>query len=1062
MNLSSLAIRQPVFTTMMMAALLVLGLFSYRRLNIDEYPDVSIPIVSIQTVYPGAGPDAVEREVTRTIEEAINTIEGIDQITSTSLEGVSVVVAEFDLDVDDNIAAQDVRSKMDQIRRDLPLAVEPPVIEKFDPSAKPIASLALISTSMPIRDMTAFADDVVKPRLEAVPGVASVTITGGLEREVQVRLRPASMEALGIGTTDVLGALQRQNVEVPAGRLERSERETLVRVQGRLQRPEQFGDVIVAVRHGTPVRLREIADIVDAEAEERSVALVNGDRAVGLDIRKVSGTNTVAVAEGAREALAEIDGELPAALELRMVQDNSTFIEDSVRDVKIALLLGAILTVVVVFLFLGDWRATTITALSLPVSVISAFLIMDALGFTLNTMTLMALSLSIGFLIDDAIVVIENIVRHKHSGKTAMEAAEEATREIVLAVTATTFTIVAVFVPVAFMEGIVGKFFYQFGLTVAWAVLVSLFVSFTLTPMLASRWSGDEAAGDEAAGADAAGDEAAGADAAPGRLDRISAFIDHRMDRLATAYRNGLAWALSHRRTTVLVAVASLVAALFLLPVIGGEFMTSSDRGYFYVQLDAPADASIDYTRRKVAEADARIRQVPGVAHTYATIGGGMMARVDEGEMLVSLVARGDRSLNQTELMTRVREVLRPIHGIRASVLESGKMGEVAKPIQIDIRGRDPAELARLSAETMALMRDVPGAIELESTLAESRPEQQIEVRRELAASVGLSVGQVAAAVRTAVAGEDATTWEAPNGEMYDVTVRLPEEWRTGVADLGRLPVASMARAPLTGRAVAIPLAQVADIRSGTGPSQIDRKKLERVVTVQANTAPDANVQQVSGEARAKLAGVELPDGYTVTLAGETEDFEETRGSVGTALLLSVILIYMILASQFGSFTHPLTIMVSLPLSLVGAFLALLLTGDTVNIMSMIGIILLMGLVTKNAILLVDFARERIADGMPRREALLDAGQVRLRPILMTALTLIFGVLPVALAVGQGAEFRAPMARAVIGGMTTATLLTLIVIPVVYTYVDDAVARLKHSTGRASTPAAAVEARSTS
>lgn len=1048
MNLSSLAIRQPVFTTMMMAALLVLGLFSYRRLNIDEYPDVSIPIVSIQTVYPGASPDAVEREVTRTIEEAINTIEGIDQVTSTSLEGVSVVVAEFDLDVDDNVAAQDVRSKIDQIRRDLPLAIEPPVIEKFDPSAKPIASLALISASMPIRDMTAFAEDVVKPRLEAVPGVASVTITGGLEREVQVLLRPASMEALGIGVTEVLTALRQQNLEVPAGRLGRSERETLVRVQGRFRRPEQFGDVIVAVRDGTPVRLREVADIVDAQAEERSVALVKGDRAVGLAIRKVSGTNTVAVAEGARETLAEIDEELPAGLELRMVQDNSTFIEHSVRDVKIALLLGAILTVVVVFLFLGDWRATTITALSLPVSVISAFLIMDAMDFTLNTMTLMALSLSIGFLIDDAIVVIENIVRHKQSGKPAMEAAEDATREIVLAVTATTFTIVAVFVPVAFMEGIVGKFFYQFGITVAWAVLVSLFVSFTLTPMLASRWSGEENAG---------------ADVEPRRLDRVSAFIDRRMDRLATAYRNGLAWALSHRRTTLGVAVASLVAALFLLPVIGGEFMTSSDRGYFYVQFDAPADASIDYTRRKVAEADARIRDVPGVAHTYATIGGGMMARVDEGEMLVILVAKGDRSLNQTELMTRVREALRPIHGISASVLESGKMGEVEKPIQIDIRGRDPAELARLSAETMALMRDVPGAIEMESTLAESRPEHQIEVRRELAAAVGLSVGGIAAAVRTAVAGEDATTWEAPNGETYDVTVRLPEEWRTGVADLGRLPVASMARDPLTGRAVSIPLAQVADIRSGTGPSRIDRKNLERVVTVQANTAPEANVQQVSGAARARLAGVELPEGYSVTLAGETEDFEETRGSVGTALLLSVLLIYMILASQFGSFTHPLTIMVSLPLSLVGAFLALLLTGDTVNIMSMIGIILLMGLVTKNAILLVDFAKERIADGMPRREALLDAGQVRLRPILMTALTLIFGVLPVALAVGQGAEFRAPMARAVIGGMTTATLLTLIVIPVVFTYVDDAMARLKHSTGRAdTTPTAAVEARSTS
>jgi hydrophobic/amphiphilic exporter-1 (mainly G- bacteria), HAE1 family len=1028
MNIISLAIRQPVFTTMVMAALVVLGLFSYSRLNIDEYPDVSIPIVSIQTVYPGASPDAVEREVTRVVEETINTIEGIDQVTSMSLEGVSVVVAEFKLDVDNNVAAQDVRSKLDQIRRTLPSDIEPPIIEKFDPSAKPILSLALTSTSMALREITALADDVVKPVLEGLAGVASVELVGGLEREIQVRLDPARMEGLGIGTSEVIGALQRQNLDVPAGHLERSERETLVRVQGRFQSPGEFGDVIIAMRSGVPLRLREVADIVDGGQEARSLALLDGEIALGLDIRKVSGTNTVGVAEGVKEAIDEIAAGLPDGVELRLVQDNSTFIEDSVRDVKIALLLGAILTVMIVFLFLGDWRATTITALSLPVSVISAFLIMDALGFTLNTMTLMGLSLSIGFLIDDAIVVIENIVRHRRAGTPPAQAAEEATREIGLAVTATTFTILAVFIPVAFMDGIVGKFFYQFALTVAWAVLVSLFVSFTLTPMLAARWTGSA-------------DSANAHRVTP--LTRVSAIIDRRMDWLSARYHGLLGCALDHRRATVGIAVASLVGALALLPAIGGEFMTSSDRGYFYVFLDAPADASITYTQRKAVEVDQRVRALPGVAHTYTASGGGSMGTVDRGEMLVKLTAKKDRSLNQQQLMQQARSSLAVIHGIDVSVLEAGKMGLVEKPIRIDIRGPELAELERLSAVALDRMSGVAGAIELESTLSDTRPEYRVRVQRETAASIGLSVAQVAAAVRPALAGENATTWEAPDGSLYNVVVRLPDHGRTGLADLGRIPVASLIQGPGAPGAVIVPLAQVADVEVGTGPARIDRKGLQRVVTVLANTAPGANVQQVSATAQETLKSLDLPAGYTMSLAGENEDFEETRASVAAALLLSVLLIYMILASQFGSFSHPLIIMISLPLSLVGALLALFLTGDTVNIMSMIGFILLMGLVTKNGILLVDFAKERMEAGAPRREALLEAGRIRLRPILMTAMTLIFGVLPVALALGQGAEFRAPMARVVIGGMITATLLTLVVIPVVYSYVDELMDRMR-------------------
>ncbi len=1031
MNIIRIAIRNPVFTTMTMAALIVLGLFSYQRLAIDEYPDVSIPIVSVQTIYPGAGPEAIEREVSRPIEEAVNTIEGIDRVTSTSLEGVSVVVAEFDLDTDDNVAAQDVRSKLDQIRRELPAEIDPPVVEKFDPAAKPIVSLALFAKERSVLELTTFAEDVVKPRLETLGGVASAEVVGGTEREIRVTLLPSRLQGLGLGVADVMTALRRENLEVPVGSLTRGDVEELVRVAGRMESPADFAHVIVAVRDGSSVRLGDVATVADTTEEVRSVALVNGARAVAIDVRKVSGSNTVAVAEAVREALDGLREEIPAGVELGVVQDNSTFIENAVADVEIALLLGAMLTVIIVFLSLGDARATAITALALPVSVISAFIVIDALDFTLNTMTLMGLSLSIGILVDDAIVVIENIVRHRREGSPPREAAETATRELALAVTATTLTIVAVFVPVAFMEGLVGKFFYQFGITVAWAVLVSTFVSLTLTPMLSAHWlRSDEA-------------KAANRKGVLSRAYRVVSRFEAALDRLGVAYRTWVAWALDHRKSTLGVATASFVGAMALFPFIGGEFMTSSDRGFFFVVFDAPAGASLVFTERKARELDARLRDLPGVSYTYATVGGGLEGSVEHGEILVKLVPRNERASSQAELMVVSRGALDPIHGVDVSVLESGKMGLVEKPVQLKVQGPDLARLEGLAERLIPILRDVPGAIEVESSLTGAKPEYQLRVRRDLAAEIGLTVGQVAAAVRPAVAGEDVTTWEAPDGESYDVVVRLAAGDRDSPADLERLPVTAVRRDPGTSGWVVVPLAQVAEIRPADGPTRIDRENLQRVVTVSANVAPDANLQSVSGEIRERIGAAEVPAGYSTRLAGETEDFEETAASVVAALVLSVILIYMILASQFGSFTQPLAIMMSLPLSLVGAFVALLLTDDTMNIMSMIGIILLMGLVTKNGILLVDFTNQRRRAGDPRREALIAAGGLRLRPILMTAFSTVFGVLPVALALGEGSEFRAPMARAVIGGMTTATLLTLIVIPVVYTYIDDLTAWLR-------------------
>jgi hydrophobic/amphiphilic exporter-1 (mainly G- bacteria), HAE1 family len=1024
MSPSRVAIGQPVLTTMVMAALVVLGIFSFRRLSVDEYPDVSIPIVSVQTAYPGASPEAVEYELTRPIEEAINTVEGVDLVTSTSLEGMSVVVAEFDLDVDQNVAAEDVRARLEKIRRTLPADAEPSVIEKFDPSARPIVSLALFSDRLPIGELTSLAEEALKPRIESVAGVASVEVVGGLRREIRVELHPARMEAVGVSMEQVLAALRSQNTEVPAGRLEHGNTEQVVRVRGRLAEPEEFGGVVVAVRGGAPIHLREIAEIRDGTEEERSVARVDGTRAVALDIRKTPGANTVAVAEAAMAMAGELAAELPDDVALRVVQDNSTFISDAVRDVQIALVLGATLTVLIVFLFLGDLRATAITALALPVSVVSAFIIMDALNFTLNNMTLMGLSLAIGILVDDAIVVIENIVRHRRAGKSARQAAEEATGQLVLAVTATTATILAVFVPVAFMGGIVGKFFYQFALTVAWAVSVSTLVSLTLTPMLASRWFDSGPAPTEAA-----------ADAAATR--RTRALLDAGFERLGVAYRRAIGWALNRRKTTLGIAGAALAMAAILLPLIGGEFMSQSDRSQFHVHFETPPGSSLAYTQGKAEEIEDLVGALPGVAYTYTTIGAGSDGAVEKGSMLVRLVAKRERDDHQFAMIEHARRELAPLHGVSVSVLQAGRMGLVEKPVQVDIRGRDVEELERLSVAVAGQMQEVAGALEIESNLTVGRPEVRIDVLRSLAAELGLTVGQIASILRPAIAGEAATTWEAPNGETYDVRLQLPAEHRSSPADLGRLPITTAAPAPGAGGSTVVPLAQVAEIAVGTGPSRIERKGLERVATVSASVADGANLKKVSDEIRRRAATLEIPAGYSIELGGETQDFEETRGHVLEALILSVILIYMVLASQFGSFAHPLAIMVSLPLSVVGALLALLLFGNTLNIMSMIGIILLMGLVTKSAILLVEFTNELRAEGVERREALITAGQTRLRPVVMSALSTIFGMLPVALAIGAGAEFRAPMARAVIGGLTTSTLLTLIVVPVVYTYFDD-------------------------
>jgi HAE1 family hydrophobic/amphiphilic exporter-1 len=1020
-GISGLAIRRPVFTAMVMLGLIVLGLFSYRQLAIDQYPDVDIPVISVQTTYPGASAETIEREVTRRLEEAFNPVEGVDRITSNSLEGVSLVVVEFELDRDADAASQDVRAKIESIRRDLPEDIDPPIVQKFDPAQQPILSLALSSDALSIVDLTTLADEDVRRTLEGVRGVGEVRLAGGLEREVRVSLLPDRLEAVGVSVNEVMAALAAQNLEVPAGRVEREGSEHLVRVTGRITEARQFEDVIVASRSGEPIRLRQIARVEEGNEEERSIALYDGRRAVALDILKVSGANTVEVAELVQEAVAELHETLPAGVQLDIVRDNSVIIRQSVEDVIHELVLGAILTIVIVMLFLNDWKATAITSLALPVSVISSFVIMGALGFTLNVLTLMALSLSIGILIDDAIVVVENIVRHRQMGKDHFTAAGEGTREIVLAVLATTLAIVAVFVPVAFMGGIIGRFFYQFGITVAWAVLVSLFVSFTLTPMLSAWWGlNPHDPGHEAGNP----------------LTRTIAKFNRWFDNQAQRYRGIIRWALGHRKATLGLAAAAFAGALLLFPFIGGGFFPASDASEFAVTFETPEGSSIAYTEAKADDIRRRIDTIPGVDYTYVTVGAGATGTVTNGDVYVKLVPPGERDASQQEIMVAARDALAPVAATEISVLEAGGLGGAQAPLAIELRGPDVRELQRLSEIVMAEAQQIPGVVDLQSSLGALQPEYRIEVDREVANEVGLDIGSIAQTIRPILAGATATRWEDPTGEERDVVVQVAPEYRTSVEDIATIPVATTQRGP-DGAAVTVPLGDIAAIEFSGAPAQIDRNGLQRVATVSGSTSPDLSVAEASALIRERLATIDMPGGYSATLGGETEQLEETTGYVLESLVLAVILIFLILASQFESLTQPFAIMLSLPLSLVGVLLALLITNDTLNMMSMIGVIMLMGLVVKNAILLVDNANERRALGRSRFDALIEAGAVRLRPIMMTTLAMIAGMTPIAMAMGEGGGFRAPMARAVIGGLITSTLLTLVVVPVAYTYFDD-------------------------
>ena len=1023
------SINNPVFATMVMVAITVLGVFSYLRLKVEQMPDVSLPFVYVQTTYPGAAPEAVEADVTKPIEYAVNQVSGVKRIFSNSREGRSDVFAEFRLSTNVSQAVQDVRDRIATIRASFPRDVKDPQVFRVEnENSQPVVSLAVMSQTTGLRELTSLTDQTIVKSLENLPGVARIDINGRVTRQILIQIKPNAMTALGLGVDQVINAIREANQDVPAGRITKGSSDSVVRVEGKIKDPVQFGRIIVAQQGGGPVFLAQVADVIDGEKEQDSISRINGHPAITLDIQKAQDANIVETGRNVQAAVAVLKARLPADVEVRVTYSRADQVESAVNRVKSTIVEGGILTVLIVFFFLHSWRSTIITGLTLPLAVVATFIALNAFGFTLNFLTLMALSLTIGLLIDDAIVVRENIVRHVAMGKDHATAAREGTDEIGLAVMATTFAIVAVFVPIAFMSGLVGRFFFQFGVAVSVAVLVSLFISFTLDPMLSSVWP----------------DPPASRFSRVPWLGRIMDRVEQGIDWVHRVYGDVLAWALGHRKSVLAIALSTFVASFLIVPLVGTEFIPEVDQGFISLRLNTPVGSSLDYSNGKVLEAEQTLKQFPEIALAMTTVGtedGRNYARIN-----LKLADARDRNRSQKDLERAIRAALKPIPGIELTFGSD-------RPIWFNLLGPDPDTLSKLAQEFSAKVAQVRGIADLETSDKAANPALSIRLNNDAAADLGITVQQVGGTVRPLLAGDTISYWLGPDGQNYEVNVQLSKDRRQLASDLGNLYLTTNKRGP-DGQMRMVPLRQVAELVESTSPQIIKRQDLQRRVGIYANVE-GRPAGDVGSDVQKIAADMALPPGYRLSAAGQQQDMQESFQAAVAALGLAVIFIYLILASQFASFTQPIAIMASLPFSLIGVFLALLLTGTTLNIFSIIGFIMLMGLVTKNAILLVDFANRSRRAGASLSDALLTAGQVRLRPILMTTAAMIGGMLPLALGLGDGGEQQAPMGRAIIGGVITSTLLTLIVVPVIYTYLDGWSERRKRSRAARAVPALA-------
>ena len=1011
MTLSEICVRRPVFATMITSACVAIGALSFGDLGVDQYPDVEIPVATVTTLLPGASPEVVETQVTQIIEDAVSTAEGIDELSSTSLEGVSRVRVNFVLDRDRDQAVQDIRDKVQTVIGELPEGVDPPIVTRFDVTAFPVLTL-VVSSERALRETTEIAQETIAEGLSGVSGVAQISVQGGRRRAFNVAIDADALARHGVSPGEVEQAIRTQNVELPGGRIGDAQREEGVRVLAQVRNATELANIVIRERPGTtPLRLSELAAVEDSEAEPRSLSRLDGESAVVLTVQKQAGTNTVEVVDAVLARLETIREAVPSDVRIEVVRDQSVFVRKSIEEVEIHLVLGAILASLAVLLFMGSFRSTLIAAVSIPASIVTTFAILRALDYTLNNFTLLALTLSVGIVIDDAIVVLENVHRHVEEGKSPFRAAIDGTKEITLAVMATTLSLVIIFLPTAFMDGRVGRFWKSFGITTAFAIGVSLFVALTLTPMLCSRWLKPHAPGHKK-------------NAALRAIDALNGWLEELYGKL-------VAWSLRFRWLVVLIAVGTIASIWPLIGAVGKDFIPRDDTSDVAVSLTMPEGSTLGAAEALAVEVEEKIREVRGVERILTSIGSqGGGDDVTAVQLYVTITDLAERDWPLTAAVAEARRALRPYADLRPTVsMTSGMSGRArGSELEFSVRGPDLGELDRITQDIMARMRETPGFIEVDSLAAVRKPELRVLIDRDRAADLGVRANEVASALRTLTGGAPVSTIR-DGDEQYDVWIRLEDEDRRTASQLASIPI--------RGASGTLRLDAIASFDRDRGPAQIERLNRTRQVEIGSNLADGVPLGTAVDRVEAITAGMELPAGYSIRFGGRARTLDETLTNFLTALLLSFLFMYMVLAAQFESFVHPVTIMLALPLAFPFAILSLLILNDTLNIYSAFGTFMLFGIVKKNGILQVDYTNQLRDRGVPLRDAIIQANKRRLRPILMTTLTLIAGMIPIALGEGPGSATRASMARVIIGGQALSLLITLLIVPVAYSLFEE-------------------------
>ncbi|NMB24978.1 MAG: efflux RND transporter permease subunit [Firmicutes bacterium] len=1028
MKLAAMAVRRPVTILMMVAIVLVLGWVSLSRLPIDLFPSIEVPVVAIITSYPDAGPYEVESLVSRPMEEALGAVNNIKSVSSISGKGSSIVVAEFDWGIDMNFAALDVREKIDQAKFFMPDEAENPMVVKFDPMAMPVMQLVL-NGARPEHELRYIAEHTIKNRLERLEGVASVSVSGGQEREIRIVLHPGLLAAHGVSIDAVSQMIRASSMNLPAGNIEDNGHEYVLRTAGELTSVDQIRSIKIPTRGGGLVSLTDIGEVEDGYRKATSLSRYNGQPSIMLSVQKEAGSNSVRVAEKVRAEVDKLAKELGTDISLLIAQDTSLFIKDSIKGVTNNAVIGGLLAMLVLLVFLRSLRPTFVIGLAIPISIVAAFTMIYFSKTTINMMSLGGLALGVGMLVDNAIVVLENIFRQRELGKNAKEAAQLGAEEVGMAITASTLTTVSVFIPVVFVSGIAAEIFRDMALTVTFSLMASLLVALTLVPMLASQIMGNGKIDSKSGGI------------------RFLRFMGKISDGMQEIYGRLIAWVLRHRGATIAIAVATLVISLMLIPKVGMEFMPGMDQGEIQISVSMPKGTKLEETNEIVKQIEEYVATLPEIQAAYASIGGSGVSSMgitpgggERGSVGLSLVPVSQRDRDVKEILAQVREFASGIPGATISVSGGDMMmGSFGQLIQIELRGNDMDLLALASEELIHALEEIEGTRQLSSSLDESSPEILVEINRDKAAAHGLSVAQIASTLRTAVSGTTVTKLRS-EGKETNVVVRLGEAWRGNLDAVGSVPVQ-------TARGTLVPLQDMATLRYGESPIQIVRSDQSRIVTITGDIA-GRPLNAVMHDIRQLVDGFHLPEGMLVTYAGQDQLMQESFADLGQAMLLGILLVFMILASQFESLLQPLIIMVTLPLAIIGVILGLLIGKTTFNVIAFVGAIMLAGIVVNNAIVLIDYINQLRAEGMERTMAVITAGKVRLRPILMTTLTTVLGMIPMAVATGEGSEMAKPIAFTVIGGLITSTLLTLLVIPVVYTLMDGVSRRIMRLFGR--------------